>query len=116
MGRKTIRRNVAKQNNIPKKQTPKQTTPVPIQQNKSSVLGNLAQGATMGAGMAVGSEMIHGLFDSKNQVINEQPNNQNKCKIEARQFQECIENNSNNLGNCQVYYDYLQQCNANFKM
>ena len=40
---------------------------------------------------------------------------ENKCSFEAKQFQECINNNKNDLGNCQVFYNYLEQCNAHLK-
>ena len=72
MGRKTFKKNSPKKNNLPRKHTPsQQKTPqiVPNQQNQPSFMGNIAQGATLGAGMAMGSEMIRGLFGLKNQEL-----------------------------------------------
>lgn len=128
MGRKfnrTTRTTRTRNNNMPK---PQQNTMPKPQQNtmpkpqQSGVLGSMAQGASMGAGMAVGSEMIHSLFSSSsenNNVVDKQPKFngelENKCSFEAKQFQECINNNKNDLGNCQVFYNYLEQCSAHVK-
>ena len=122
MGRKFSRTN--KSNNLPKqKPTNVPKKPINIPQQNVGLLGTMAQGASMGAGMAVGSQIVHGLFSGnnntntdnntniENNIITEQP----KCSFEVRQFQECLNNNKNDLGNCQVFYNYLEQCNAHLK-
>ena len=116
MGRKFSRTN--KSNNLPKqKPTNVPKKPINIPQQNVGLLGSMAHGASMGAGMAVGSQIVHGLFSGnnntniENNIITEQP----KCSFEVRQFQECLNNNKNDLGNCQVFYNYLEQCNAHLK-
>lgn len=116
MGRKISRTN--KSNNLPKQKPTNVSQHNGVQQN-TGLLGSMAHGASMGAGMAVGSQIVHGLFSGNNNsntngednIITEQP----RCSFEAKQFQECLNNNKNDLGNCQVFYNYLEQCNAHLK-
>ena len=125
MGRKFNRTKT----NLPKPKPANMPKPKPtnVPQQNTGLLGSMAHGASMGAGMAVGSQIVHGLFSGNNNsntngednIITEQPKSNNgwdnKCSFEAKQFQECLNNNKNDLGNCQVFYNYLEQCNSHVK-
>ena len=99
-----------------------QQQPQPQSQPQSqSFLGNMAQGASFGMGMGLGSELIHGLFggnkdNDKTQTEIENQTINNKCSFEVQQFQECINNNSVSLSDCQLFYNSLQECSTKFNL
>jgi hypothetical protein len=126
MGRRTSRTNTRSKS--PSTNLPKQTniptntnTNIPKVNNlpnqQPGFLSSLAQGATMGAGMAIGNQMVNSVFSGNNSdpnnVIVEQPKlNDPKCLNESRQLEECLKND---LGNCHILFNYLQQCHSHYQ-
>ena len=53
------------------------------------MIGSVVHGAAVGGGMAVGSEMIHGLFRNgdRSEERNEENIKINKCSVEAMDLQ-----------------------------
>lgn len=124
MGRRTSRTNtrtkshstnLPKQTNIPPNTNIPKVNNLPNQQ--PGFLSSLAHGATMGAGMAIGNQMVNSVFSGNNSdpnnMIVEQPKlNDPKCLNESRQLEECLKND---LGNCHILFNYLQQCHSHYQ-
>ena len=85
----------------------------PTKDQGPSLIGSVVHGAAVGGGMAVGSEMIHELFRNgdRSEERNEENRKINKCSVEAKDFQECLNNNKWDIGKCQSVLDKLNHCN-----
>ena len=126
MGRRTSRTNTRAKSpasNLPKKTNTPNNTNIPKVNNNNipnpqpGFLSSLAHGATMGAGMAIGNQMVNSVFSGnnseQNNIITEQPKlNDPKCLNESRQLEECLKND---LGNCHILFNYLQQCHSHYQ-
>lgn len=88
-------------------------------QPQQSVIGNIGQGMTLGAGAAIGSSMVHGAINSlgnneesvsntNNSVIQ----NNNNCFHELKNFKDCSQNHSD-LNLCRNYLDFYTKCMNN---
>lgn len=121
MGRRISRVNTKSKSltsNLPKQTQPYKSSNTPTNTNtpnpQPGFLTSLAHGVTMGAGMSLGNQMVNSVLSGNNSepnnVVTEQPKlNYSKCLKESKQLEECLKND---LGNCQLLFNYLEQCNA----
>ena len=87
---------------------------------QNSMIGNIAQGMTLGAGAAIGSSMVHGTLgsmstqaDSNKEVVNTKTHeNEVKCGYLMRQFSDCC-TIYDDLNNCKPLLDYYKTCMSN---
>ena len=106
--------------NVPKRNYTQTSPPSTIPQ--SSVMGNIAQGMTLGAGAAIGSSMVHGALGSmSSQEKNTEQTSNNyeqvqqdeiRCGHLMKQFKECCTSYSD-LNNCRPLLDYYVSCMSN---
>lgn len=122
MPRRTTRstKQQTKPSNVPKRNYTQTSPPSTIPQ--SSVMGNIAQGMTLGAGAAIGSSMVHGALGSmSSQEKNTEQTSNNyeqvqqdeiRCGHLMKQFKECCTSYSD-LNNCRPLLDYYVSCMSN---
>ena len=118
MGRKTrstIRDKPMNTKPIPRNNNPPQN--VPHQTQTGSLISNIGQGITFGAGAAIGNSVINSTIDafskSNNEPTNQIPNsNNNKCDELITNFQECMKNASNET-QCAYYINMFNECVKN---
>lgn len=106
--------------NVPKRNYTQPSPPSTIPQ--SSVMGNIAQGMTLGAGAAIGSSMVHGALGSmSSQEKNTEQTSNNyeqvqqdeiRCGHLMKQFKECCTSYSD-LNICRPLLDYYVSCMSN---
>lgn len=131
MPRRTTRttRRKSSSSNIPSRQySQNSNTPTNKYQSQTNVpqntvMGNVAQGMTLGAGAALGSSIVHGTLGSiskqtDNSKEESQNNNQQinddeiRCGHLMRQFKDCCTSYSD-LNNCKPLLDYYVSCMSN---
>ena len=129
MPRRTIRptNRSSKPSNVPKRQYSQNSSPPSSQHQanipQNSVMGNISQGMTLGAGAAIGSSMVHGALDSMSSP-KETPKEQTyenyqqlqedeiRCGHLMRQFKDCC-TSYNDLNNCKPLLEYYVSCMSN---
>lgn len=106
------------------KPTKKSNKPVPTKQNTNlphptssgtSVLGNIGQGITFGAGAAIGNSMINSTIDAFSKDENnssQNTNTQHKCDEIIIHFKECMKNTSTESF-CTPYINMYNECIKN---
>eukprot|EP00761_Pharyngomonas_kirbyi_P011566 gb/GECH01011591.1/.p1 GENE.gb/GECH01011591.1/~~gb/GECH01011591.1/.p1 ORF type:complete len:148 (+),score=60.30 gb/GECH01011591.1/:1-444(+) len=111
--------------------TPAKTQQAPQQQQQQQaaqgggVGGFLKDAAATAAGVATGHAVSNALFGgNSNEAAAESSeagagpmgntNNAaaNACQEETQEFMQCLKNNSNDIGQCQWFFDSLQSCSS----
>ena len=101
----------------PKKKQSFPVTKQPTKNDQPSVIGNIGQGMSLGAGAAIGSTMVHGALGSlygnnthePTVKIDQEAQPEQKCLAIFKQYHECAKNN-NDLNLCKPYIDFYTQC------
>ncbi len=102
MGRRSSIKTKSKP--VPVSKTPP-TKPQVINQ-QPSMMGNIGQGMSLGAGAAIGSTMIHGAIGA---LSPGEEKKINPCEDVMKQFQECSRVNTD-LNICKPFLDYYSNC------
>ena len=105
MGRRSFTKNSRKPTPIRKPSPPQVNNQTPIN-TQPSVLGTIGQGMSLGAGVAIGSTMVHGAMDA---MSSKPEQKMNPCDNVMKQFQECSRMNTD-LNVCKPFLDYYSQC------
>ena len=100
--------------------TKKNTTPYidkqpTSNQQPNSMIGNIGQGMTLGAGAAIGSSMVHGVMDTISSNGDVENKNSSYCDIILKEFQICS-NNTTDLNTCKSMMDLYTQCLKNYQL
>lgn len=97
-------------------------TPVPVKQTanivpvtpkpRSSFLGGIFQGFAFGTGSAVAHRVVDGIVGPRHETVKtvDEPTLPELCANDLKAFNECLMRSNNDIGDCQSYFDILQQC------
>jgi len=88
----------------------------------SGLMGTVAQGMAFGTGSAIAHQAVGaavgamsggGSSDSGQEAPpqqQQQQQQQDPCAYDTQSFNQCLQNNNNNLSACQEFFDALRQC------